>query len=331
MALKVAVVWAGNIGRQHVSVYAEDGLAELVAVCDQIPDKASALAARFGAEVYDSVDEMLQRAEIDLVSVATAGKENGGDHFAPVMAALDAGKHVLVEKPISNDIGEARRMVASAREKGLSLGVDLNHRFVPAAARAKELMEEGRLGQPLFANMNLWIGNPNESSPWFHLRALHPHSIDVMRYFCGDVVKVHAFATKAPGRKIWSVASINMAFASGAVGHLTGSYDMDVRHPIERCEVGGAKGRFVIDNVFQELTFYPHGSGELLVMRNPIFGGVKEFSQTIQRRIHRFLEQVTAGDQMIEASGEDGLAAQEVIEAAIRSIETGQAVEVPAA
>lgn len=330
MALRVAVVGAGNIGRTHAAAYAADGLADLVAVCDLVAERARAAAAPYSAKGYASVQEMLLREELDVVSVATAGIENGADHYAPTMAALAAGKHVFCEKPLSNSIAEAREMVAAAQRHGLYLGVDLNHRFVPTAARARQLMDEGRLGEPLFINMNLWIANPNESSPWFHLRALHPHSVDVMRYFCGDVARVQAFARKAPGRSIWSVASVNMQFQSGAVGHLTGSYDMSTRHPIERCEVGGTKGRFVIENVFQELTFYPHDSDELQVMRNSIFRGVTGFPQTIHNRIHRFLEQVQNGDDRLEASGEDGLAAQEVIEAAITSIQTEAVVEVPA-
>jgi predicted dehydrogenase len=202
---------------------------------------------------------------------------------------------------------------------------------VPLAARAKEWVQEGRLGELCFANMALWIRNPNESSPWFHMRALHPHSIDVMRYFCGDVVKVQAFLKMASHRKIWSNCSVNLLFASGAVGHLTGSYDMTTRHPIERCEVAGTKARFVLENVMERLTLYPHDSDELTVLEPTMMGGTLSFDQTFKNRIHRFLEQVTekAPREQVEGSGEEGLAAQEVIEAAIRSWESGQVVEVP--
>jgi predicted dehydrogenase len=72
----------------------------------------------------------------------------------------------------------------------------LNHRFTPAAERLKKLQTDGELGEVLFINMALWINNPNESSPWFHIRALHPHSIDVMRYFGGDIKRVQCFMHK---------------------------------------------------------------------------------------------------------------------------------------
>jgi predicted dehydrogenase len=243
------------------------------------------------------------------------------------MKCLDAGKHVLVEKPISNNIEHAREMVRHAKEQGVLLGVNLNHRFTTMADRAKQLQNEGALGEVLFVNMALWINNPNETSPWFHMRALHPHSIDIMRFFGGRIVKVQAFMHKGPGRKIWSNASVNMQFESGAVGHLTGSYDAANFHPIERCEVGGSKGRFVIENVFQRLEFFPRDTRDKLVVDNPIMGGMGGFDDTFRNRIDAFVADVQAGGPLV-ASGDEGLAAQEVIEAAIRSWENGTVEEV---
>lgn len=330
--LKVAVIGMGNIGNTHAPVYKADPLADLVAVCDIIPERADKAAERYGARAYYSVEEMLKHEQLDAVSVTTAGVENGGDHFEPVMQCLEAGINVLGEKPISNDIVKARQMVAKAKEKNVYFGINLNHRFVPPAARAKKWVEEGRLGDLLLINMTMWINNPNETSPWFHLRALHPHSLDIMRYFCGDVKRVHAFLNRAPGRVCFSNAQINLEFENGVVGHLCGSYDAQPRHNLERCEVMGTKGRFVLDNLYQELTLYPKDSDELTVIRNSIMGGLSGFSATFTNRIHRWLEQVSAEvpDEELEASGREGLAVQEIIEAAIRSFESGQAEPVPA-
>lgn len=329
--LKVAVIGMGNIGNTHAPVYKADPLAELVAVCDIIPERADKAAARYGARAYYSVEEMLKHEQLDAVSVTTAGVENGGDHFTPVMQCLEAGINVLGEKPISNDIVKARQMVAKAKEKGVYFGINLNHRFVPPAARAKKWIQEGKLGDLLLINMTMWINNPNETSPWFHLRALHPHSLDIMRYFCGDVKRVHAFLNRAPGRICYSNAQINLEFENGVVGHLTGSYDAQPRHNLERCEVMGTKGRFVLDNLYEELTLYPKDSDELTVIRNSIMGGLSGFSATFTNRIHRWLEQISAEvpDEELEASGREGLAVQEIIEAAIRSHESGQAETVP--
>ena len=331
--LKVAVVGLGNIGNTHAPIYKADPLCELVAVCDIIPERADKAAAQYGVRAYYSVEEMLRNEKLDAVSICSAGVENGGDHFTPTMQCLEAGIHVLGEKPISNEIEKARQMVATANAKGVYYGINLNHRFVPPAAKAKQWVEEGRLGDLLLINMTMWIGNPNETSPWFHLRALHPHSLDIMRFFCGEVDRVHAFVNKAPGRVCYSNAQVNLEFSNGVVGHLTGSYDTDPRHNLERCEVMGTKGRFVLDNLYEELTFYPRGGQELTVIRNSIMGGLSGFNATFSNRIHRWLEQVSAGvpRAQIEGSAREGLAVQEIIEAAIRSVETGRAEEVPAA
>lgn len=329
--LKVAVIGMGNIGNTHAPIYQADPLAELVAVCDIDRERADRAAARYGVRAYYSVDDLLKHEALDAVSVTTAGVENGGDHFEPVMQCLEAGLNVLGEKPISNDIQKARAMVKKAEEKGVYFGINLNHRFVPPAAKAKAWIDEGKLGDLLLINMTMWISNPNESSPWFHLRALHPHSLDIMRYFCGDIKRVHAFFNRAPGRVCFSNVQVNLEFANGVVGHLTGSYDANPRHNLERCEVMGTEGRFVLENLYEELTLYPRRSDELTVIRNSIMGGLSGFGATFTNRIHRWLEQIHAEvpSDELEASGREGLAVQEVIEAAIRSYESGHAEVVP--
>jgi predicted dehydrogenase len=106
---------------------------------------------------------------------------------------------------------------------------------------------------------------------------------------------------------------------------------MTTRHAIERCEVAGTKGRFVLENVMEKLTFFPHDSDELAVYEPTMMGGALGFDETFKNRIHRFLEQVTerVPRERLDGSGEEALAAQEVVEAAIRSWETGQVVDVP--
>jgi predicted dehydrogenase len=327
--LRVAIIGMGHIGNRHADCYAGDERAELVGVCDILHDRADAAADRLGVPAFYEAEEMLRTLSPDVVSVCTSGVENGSDHYLPTMQALDAGCHVLCEKPICNEIPPAEEMVAKAREKGLCFGVDFNHRFTPAAYAAKRWLDEGRLGDLLFVNMSMWIGNRNESSPWFHIKSLHPHTVDVMRHFCGDVVAVHCFAMKAPGREIWSTATFNMKFSNGVVGTLTGSYDIERGHPMERCEVAGTKGRLLLEDMWREATLYPAGDLEKAVFTNPVFGGYTGFIDTFIARIHRFVEQVDAGAKpdQIDGSGADGLAAQKVLDAAVRSIQTGEVIE----
>lgn len=328
--LRTCVVGMGVIGNRHADMYQGDPLARLVGVCDIIQERADAAAQRLGVPAFYDEETMLKILKPDICSITTGGYEYSSDHYLPTMIALEAGCHVLGEKPISNEISKAEEMVAKAREKGLCYGINLNHRFTPAALLAKRWQDEGKIGHLLFVNMALWIMNPRESSPYFHLKALHPHSIDVMRYFCGDVEAVSCFATKAPGRTIWSTATFNMRFVNGCVGTLTGSYDIERGHPMERCEVAGTKGRFVIDDIFREATLYPAGNLEKTVFTNPIFGGMTCFEETFKNRIHSFLEQVDAhvSPEQIDGSGQQGLAAQKVIAAAIESLDTGKIVYV---
>ncbi len=323
MTLRVAVIGMGNIGNLHARLYKEDALAELVGVCDRIPERADSAAARLGVPAFYDVESMLRALSPDVCSVTTSGYENGSDHYQPTLQALDFGCHVLGEKPICNEIDKAEAMVARASEKGRCYGINLNHRFTPAARLAKQWLDEGRLGHLLFINMSMWIMNPAESSPYFHIKSLHPHTVDVMRYFCGDVEAVQCFAVKAPGRTIWSTAQFNLRFKSGVVGHLTGSYDIERGHPMERCEVAGTGGRFVLEDMWRELTLYPAGNLQKTVYTDPLFGGFHNFDNTFKTRIHTFLEQVTAGvsPEMIDGHAADALAAQRVLAAAIESLE----------
>jgi predicted dehydrogenase len=328
--LRICVIGAGLIGNRHAEMYQADPLAELVGVCDIIKERADAAAARLGVRAFYSVPEMLTAVQPDICSVATGGYEYGGDHYEPTIQALEAGCHVLGEKPISNVIEEAEEMVATAVKHNLCYGINLNHRFTPAARLAKKWVDEGRLGHLLFVNMSMWIKNPRESSPYFQLKALHPHTVDVMRYFCGDIEAVQCFATKAPGRQIWSTAQFNMRFKNGVVGSLTGSYDIERGHPMERCEVAGLGGRFVLEDMFRELTLYPAGNLEKTVYTDPVFGGFHTFENTFKSRIHHFLEQVSEGvaPADIDGSAVEGLAAQKVLAAAIESLENETVVYV---
>ncbi len=328
--LKIAIVGAGNIGKNHARCYGQNPETEVVAFCDIDSERAEAAAKEHDCSAFSSLKEMLgSGTAMDAASVCTAGEENGGHHYEPTMALLSAGIPVLGEKPISNKIPEAREMVALAKEKGLRYGINLNHRFTPAAARAKAWLDEGRLGEVHFVNMRMWINNKNESSPHFHMRALHPHSIDIMRYFGGDIVRVHAFFKKGKGRTIWSNVQVNLQFADGAIGHLLGSYDgggPGTPWGLETCEVVGSDARVIIDDACEKLTFSPRFSPEQ--ESYACLGGMKSFGETFQSRIDawvRDLVQETPPDE-IQGSGEEALKAQCVIEAAIESWENGTVV-----
>lgn len=329
--LNVAIVGLGGIGNNHARCYQADSRCKIVAVCDILKDRADKAATAYEAPAFYSVSQMLASGiKIDAASMCTAGKENGGDHYTPTMELLGAGIPVLGEKPISNEVGKAREMVELACRKNLRYGIDLNHRFTPAALRAKEWLAGGRCGEINMINMFMWINNPNETSPHFHMRALHPHSIDVMRYFCGPVKKVHAFFKRGPNRVCWSNVHVNMLFESGVIGHLMGSYDgggPGHQWGLERCEIVGYDARIVIDDACEHLHFQPRKSIESESLH--FLGQMRSFGDTFASRIKRWVDQniENARPEQIDGSGQEALAAQLVIEGAIQSWETGQVVE----
>ena len=329
--LQIAIVGLGGIGNNHARCYRNNPHTMVAAVCDLIPERADKAAAEFECPAFYSVAKMLTGGlEFDAASVCTAGEENGGDHCKPTLELLEAGIPVLGEKPISNRIDEARRMVETARVKNVRYAINLNHRFTPAAARARQWLDEGRLGPVNFINMFMWITNRNESSPHFHMRALHPHSIDVMRYFGGEVARVHAFFKKGEGRSIWSNVHVNMLFADGTLGHLMGSYDgggPGSPWGLERLEVVGSKAKMVIEDACERLIFTPRFDLQQEAYDHP--GNMKSFGDTFQSRIDAWVDDLrnSTPPDRVEGKGADALAAQLVIEAAIDSWETGRVID----
>jgi predicted dehydrogenase len=176
--------------------------------------------------------------------------------------------------------------------------------------------------------MALWIGRPEMlETPYYHFKALNPHSVNIMQYFCGPITEVATFAMVAPGRNIFSTQSTTMRFECGAVGHLTSSYDIKRGHPMERCEVAGTDGRFIFEDMWREAVLYPADSLVKEVYTNPVFDGFESFYDTFRDRIHSFVRQVDAGcrPDEIDGSGREGLEASRVIHAMIKSNENGGA------
>ena len=236
MALKVGVVGMGGIGNRHAGCHVEDDLADLVAVCDVVKESADRAAERHGVRAYYSLKDMLENEDLDIVDVTTGGNENGSWHYEPTMEALAAGKHVLCEKPLSNDIDEARDMVAYAAEQNLYLGCNLNHYFSQPADKAREYISEGKVGEQIYCIHKMGFaggeatyrpgkGPKSWGHPYFHVKAFLTHPFSVMRDFCGNITHVQAFFDRPSFRKqagdlMISLNSIHVRFESGAMGYL---------------------------------------------------------------------------------------------------------------
>ncbi|MGC9520301.1 MAG: Gfo/Idh/MocA family protein [Anaerolineae bacterium] len=360
MALRVGLVGMRGIGNTHAQAHIQDPLSKLVAVCDVVKERADDAAEKYGVPAYYDLEDMLRNEELDVVDVTTGGYENGSWHFEPVMQALEAGKHVLVEKPISNDIGEARQMVRKAFEEDLYLGCNLNHYFTPPAEKAREYMDNGQIGELVYCLHKMgfpggertysYSSAPRSKGfPYFHVKAFLAHPFSIMRYFCGDVTHIQAFFDrpsyrKAAGDLMLSINSIHMRFQNGAVGYLL-SQRGDATFGLGgwwSVEVAGTRGTFCIENCIEKVTFFPTpGTEGAAQPENLVLGasptpvvtesGITDFSQTFPRRIHAFLEDVTNGvaKDKLRASGRDALATLEYTWAAMQSYENGGALVQP--
>jgi predicted dehydrogenase len=355
MALRIGVVGMGGIGNTHANCYRSDRLAELVAVCDVVKEKADAAAERHKAKAYYRLADMLANEQLDIVAVTTGGYENGSWHFEPTMEALAAGKHVLCEKPLSNDINEAREMVDYAAGEGLYLGCNLNHYFTETSARAKQYLEDGDIGETIYLLFKMGFHggeqtygfnkSPRFNQPYAHMKAFLTHPFSVMRHFCGDITHVQTFSTKPGYRKnkgdlLVSVNSVHVRFANDTAGYLL-SHRGDAVWGLGgwwSVEVAGSKGTFCIENCTERLTYWPglkpgesYGLGEGPAPQ-VLDTGIKDFGTTFPSRIHAFLEDVTNGvpREHLRASGRDALATLEYIWAVIESYEQGGEVVRPA-
>ena len=344
MPLKVGIVGMGGIGKQHGQCYKADPLAELVAVCDIVKEKADAAAELLGVKAFYSLRDMLSaHPELDIVDVTTSGYENGSWHYEPSVEAIEAGKNVLVEKPISNDIQEARDLVELARVKDVYLGCNLNHYFTQTAGKAWEYINAGQVGEPVYLMQKMGfhggeesykkMASPRWQRPYSHVKAFLAHPFSIMRHFGGDITHIQAFLTKPGFRRtaqdlMLSINSINMQFENGSVGYIL-SQRGDAHFGLGgwwSFEMAGTKGTFCIENCVEQLTYWTMGK-EPEVYNT----GITEFGATFAPRLHAYLEDVTNGvsKQFIRASGYDALATLEYTFAVIESYENGGALVRP--
>lgn len=148
--VKVGVLGAGAWAEfAHLPGYKRDPRCELVAIADPVVERAQAFAAKFGIpHVYASHEELIARADIDVVDVCTPS----ATHFELSWAALTAGKHVLCEKPVAYDFTETRRAAALARDMGVKTKLGFTFRYSPAMQYMKQLIADGYVGTPFIFN-----------------------------------------------------------------------------------------------------------------------------------------------------------------------------------
>ena len=196
--VKVGVVGLGNQGLAHVEALKSVEEAELTAVADVDLARARRVAEEYGVPAAcGSARELCEKGGVDAVVVATPDHL----HFEPVMAALECGKHVLVEKPMATRLDEAERIAAEAKRRGLILAVNFENRFNPPFAHIKELLRRGELGSPLYmyARLSDTLYVPRKMLSWASKTSvaffLMSHTADLARwYFERPVREVYAIS-----------------------------------------------------------------------------------------------------------------------------------------
>src|SRR6185437_12917259 len=178
MTLSIAVVGAGYWGPNLVRNFRSNPAWDLVAVCDLDEARAhKVIGPRSTVEIETSLDRLLARDDIDAVAVATPART----HSAIAKAALAAGKHVLVEKPLADSQSEAASMVAAAAERDLVLMTDHTYCYTPVVTRIRDLIAEGVLGDILFIDsvrINLGLVQPDVDVFW----DLAPHDLSILDF-----------------------------------------------------------------------------------------------------------------------------------------------------
>ncbi len=196
--VKAAVIGVGLIGEQHAETYRDYPRSELVYVMDLNAERAKAVGDRLNCRYTSSLDE-LAASEAEVVSVATPDHL----HFEPVMRMIEAGKHIVVEKPIATKTRQAEQMVAAAREKGVKITVNLGNRWNPDLISVKECINAGEIGEPIMAYIRIsdtiWVPREmlswaGQSGPqWF----LFAHSMDLLRWMLGqEAQEIYAIGVK---------------------------------------------------------------------------------------------------------------------------------------
>ncbi|PWW35046.1 MULTISPECIES: Gfo/Idh/MocA family protein [Paenibacillus] len=335
--IKVAVFGCGAIAeRRHIPEYAANENVELVAFADPIVERAEKMAETYGGKAYSSYEELLANEEVDAVSVCTPNYL----HASMAIAAANAGKHVLVEKPMAVTTEEGEQMIEAAKKNGVYLMVGHNQRLMPPHVKAKEILDSGKLGKVL--NFRTSFGHPGPegwsvdgAESWFFRKEeaimgamgdLGVHKSDFIRYLLNDEVsEVAGFISTLhkENTKVDDNATCLLRMKSGAIGTLVASwtqYRAGDNSTVLWCENGVMKiGTVEGDEVIVELTngtVETYKVGAMATNEKQVPSGV----------IDAFVESIVTQTPP-SISGEEGLRSLQVILAAFESEKTGQIVK----
>ena len=321
--IKVALVGAGGWGYQHARVFAAREDVDLCSVAGRTEKRTEARAKQFGLRYYLDIEEMLAAEKPDLVSVSLP---NMG-HYEPTLKVIRAGYPLLVEKPLVFELDEAEILLREAEERGLFFAINFNHRYAKPVKLAKAAINEGRLGQIVFATWRFG-GEGGGGHPHANLIETQCHGFDMLEHFCGPIATVQAEMTDMTCKGYTSMV-LSLKFSSGAVGSLVGSYDSSYAYPeTHRVEINGTEGRITIDDTVKRYRFHRRGEETGEVWEAGYFNDFeREFLRTFDRYLDPMLEAFKRGAEP-PVHARAGTRALALAWASIESFETGRRVAV---
>jgi len=343
--IRFALVGAGFIGGVHARELAGLDEAELVAVVDTDLATAQALAGAYGAAATTDLTAVLQRDDVDAVSICTPS----GLHADGAVAALDAGKHVVVEKPLDVSLAAADRIIDAEKRSGKTVAVISQHRFDKSSEKVLQAVRDGHLGTitSAIASHAWWRGQSYyDSGEWRGTLALDGggavmnqtvHTVNLLTTIVGTPVEVFAYTACLAHERIEveDTAVAVVKFASGALGMIHGTtaaypgLDASLR-------VFGSKGSAVISN--DALTFLHENAGDAPEIAMSEMTGLNQVTDEYalepedlplgrahRRQLADFVEAVTTG-RAPRVGTEEARTSLSVILAMYESAATGRPV-----
>jgi predicted dehydrogenase len=255
-SVRVGVIGCGYWGPNLVRNFARHPHSQVEAVCDLRYERAMRVGAEYRIPtVTDRVDDVLKAPDVDLVVVATPSFT----HFELAKRALEAGKHVLVMKPLATRTDHAEELCAVAERQGLLLAVDHTFVFTGAVQKMRELITNGEIGDLYYfdsVRINLGLIQTDVNVVW----DLAPHDISIMDYLIGqEPVSVSATGASHGGSPTENIAYVTVRFAGSLIGHVHVNWLAPAK--VRRTILGGSKRMMIYDDMepSEKLKVYDKG------------------------------------------------------------------------
>ncbi|MGE5553666.1 MAG: Gfo/Idh/MocA family protein [Betaproteobacteria bacterium] len=336
------LIGCGRVARYHAEALTRIPGVKLRAVCDLVPERAEEFARRWGGEPYTDYRFLLDRNDIDVVSIATPS----GDHPRIGVDAALAGKHVVVEKPIGLTLAEIDALIRTCREQGVKLCVVHQNRFNPAVRKLHEALSAGRFGRLSHAAVAVRWNRGNdyyEQARWRGtwaqdggvLMNQSVHALDIFRWMMGEPAEVFAFAaTQLHAIAAEDVAVASVRFLSQALGVVEASNNVFPANWEETIALFGERGSAALGGVaLNRIERWEFADSERRALELEADIASQPDPASVYGSGHGALLAAMAEairtDGPPPVSGEEGRAAVELILSVYRSVETGEAVKFP--